>query len=74
MAQAITNVETDFGFARRVQTFVAAYREARMEQRLYNQTYRELDALSDRELADIGVRRGDIQDIARAHVATSLAA
>lgn len=68
MAQAVTNIQTDFGFVNRVQAFVAAYRSARLEQQRFNQTFRELDNLSDRELADIGVRRGDIEDIARAHV------
>lgn len=68
MAQATTNLQTDFGFANRVQAFVSAYREARLEQQKFNQTFRELDRLSDRELADIGIRRGDIEDIARAHV------
>ena len=70
MAQAITNIETDFGFARRVQAFIATYREARLEQQKFNETFRELNGLSDRELADIGIRRGDIEDIARAHVAS----
>lgn len=68
MAQTITNIQPDFGFTKRVQAFVAAYREARLEQQKYNQTFRELDGLSDRELADIGIRRGDIADIARRHV------
>ncbi|MBY6137330.1 DUF1127 domain-containing protein [Leisingera sp. XS_AS12] len=36
--------------------------------REYQRTYNELDGLSDRELSDIGVRRGDIADIARQHV------
>lgn len=30
----------------------------------YRRTVTELDALSDRQLADIGVSRGDIQEIA----------
>ena len=33
--------------------------------RRYRDAVRELSQLSDRELADIGVRRGDIADIAR---------
>lgn len=69
MAQATTNLDVDFGFVRRVNAFVAAYREARLEQQKFNETFRELNSLSDRELADIGVRRGDIEDIARAHAA-----
>ncbi len=34
----------------------------------YKRTYAELDALNDRDLADIGIRRCDIADLARAHV------
>lgn len=34
----------------------------------YRRTYRELSRLTNRELADIGVRRCDIEDIARLHV------
>ena len=33
--------------------------------RRYRDAVGELSQLSDRELADIGVRRGDIEDIAR---------
>ncbi|MCE8510061.1 DUF1127 domain-containing protein [Ruegeria pomeroyi] len=34
----------------------------------YKRTFNELDRLSNRELADIGIRRCDIEDIARFHV------
>jgi uncharacterized protein YjiS (DUF1127 family) len=43
---------------------VTAAREARREQR---RIYRELDAYTDRELDEIGVRRADIPVIAREH-------
>ena len=33
--------------------------------RRYREAVRELSQLTDRELADIGIRRGDIEDIAR---------
>ncbi|KIC20811.1 DUF1127 domain-containing protein [Leisingera sp. ANG-Vp] len=39
-----------------------------MKAREFQRTYNELDALSDHELSDIGVRRSDIADIARLHV------
>ena len=67
MAQAITQTSAGFGIVARLQDFVASYRAARAQQVEYNTTYRELDALTDNELADIGVRRADIGDIAKAH-------
>ncbi len=33
----------------------------------YRETYKALNALSDRELMDIGITRGDIHDIAYEH-------
>jgi uncharacterized protein YjiS (DUF1127 family) len=47
-----------------VDTVLASWAKARE----YQTTFNELDALCDRELADIGLRRGDIADIAREHV------
>ena len=35
--------------------------------RLYRETMRELSRLTDRELADCGISRYDIADIARQH-------
>jgi uncharacterized protein YjiS (DUF1127 family) len=37
----------------------------RARQRAYDQTYRELSAMSGRDLADIGVCRSDISQIAQ---------
>lgn len=34
----------------------------------YQQTIRELGSLDNRQLADLGITRGDIQRIARDHV------
>ena len=50
-----------FGGVRRVAAKVAAWRKAR---RAYNETFLELDALSNRDLADIGVSRSDIPALA----------
>lgn len=36
--------------------------------RLYNATVRELSALTDRELADLGISRSSIREIARQSV------
>lgn len=42
--------------------------------RRYRDAVRELSQLSDRELNDIGIRRGDIEDIVRRSVAEKAAA
>jgi uncharacterized protein YjiS (DUF1127 family) len=47
---------------RRLVAKVATWREAR---RLYNETYAELEVLSDRELNDIGISRFEIPAVAR---------
>lgn len=39
-------------------------REHMMKHRVYRETYRELSKLSDRELKDIGISRGEIHWIA----------
>ena len=36
----------------------------------YQQTVRELNALDNRQLNDLGITRGDISRIARTHVAS----
>lgn len=35
----------------------------------YRETVRELERLSDRDLADLGICRGDIDTVARSHAA-----
>jgi uncharacterized protein YjiS (DUF1127 family) len=42
--------------------------------RRYREAVRELSQLSDHELSDIGIRRGDIEDIARRSLAGKVAA
>jgi uncharacterized protein YjiS (DUF1127 family) len=42
--------------------------------RRYREAVRELSQLSDRELNDIGIRRGDIEDIVRRSVTSKAAA
>ena len=49
------------GVAENARTSWALYKE-------YKRTYDELDALTDRDLADIGIRRCDIAGLARTHV------
>ena len=50
------------GSVRRLVAKLAVWREAR---RLYNETYSELEVLSDRELHDIGISRFEIPAVAR---------
>ena len=44
---------------------IARIRQALADYRVYLQTRNELDSLNDRELADLGIARGNITDIAR---------
>lgn len=44
------------------------------EWRRYREAVRELSQLSDRELDDIGIRRGDIEYVVRRSVASRLSA
>lgn len=52
------------GFMDRLAAVMQSVNEAVARRRLYNQTVRELDALSDRELADMGLHRSMITEIA----------
>jgi uncharacterized protein YjiS (DUF1127 family) len=46
-----------FGFGQRIAAFVERARQARKAREIYRQTYEELSALSDRDLADLGISR-----------------
>lgn len=58
---------TTHGLAARLHEVLDGLRTRWARHRDFNRTYGELDRLSNRELADIGVRRCDIADIARVH-------
>jgi uncharacterized protein YjiS (DUF1127 family) len=45
--------------------WLGRWRKAIADWRSYRQTYEELEALSDRELADLGLSRHSIRDVAR---------
>ena len=49
--------------------FKSTTESAKMQNSI-KQTIRELNALSDRDLIDIGITRGDIEEIARNHAKT----
>lgn len=65
MAYAQSTVTADTGFSARVAHVLAHLAERRRQQAIYRRTLDELSAMSDRDLADIGLRRGMIEEIAR---------
>lgn len=71
MAHAIAHLDNTSGLsglAAQAHGLVARIAGAIAGYRAYSQTRRELDVLSDRELADIGLSRADIVRIARSSV------
>jgi len=68
MAHVLSTAHTAHGFTARIRAAVEGLADSWMKAREFQRTYNELDALSDHELSDIGVRRSDIADIARLHV------
>lgn len=62
MASEIRSVET--GLFARVTAIVNGLREQRRRYRMYRETRNELRDLTDRELADIGLHRSQIDAIA----------
>lgn len=64
MAYANSSRALRITLADRLQGLFAQLREANVRRALYNQTRRELAALSDRDLSDLGFSRADIPDVA----------
>lgn len=64
----VHNTTTEFSITARLRAFVAQASANWAMNREYKRTYTQLSRLTNRELADIGVRRCDIADIARKHV------
>ncbi|MCT4559622.1 MAG: DUF1127 domain-containing protein [Pelagimonas sp.] len=62
-ATEITTAQNS-GFAARLNAMVASVRSAMARRKLYRRTLGELGALSNRELADLGLARGEIRRIA----------
>ncbi len=67
MAHAISAVASHPTLAERVREFFNNYKAASARRALYRQTVSELSALSNHDLSDIGISRGQIEDIARQH-------
>ena len=68
MAHTTVSTPVSTGVFARVQRWLAELREVQANYMEYRRTYRELDRLSDRELADIGLARCDIEEVARFHL------
>ncbi|MDH5453422.1 MAG: DUF1127 domain-containing protein [Paracoccaceae bacterium] len=64
MAHTTINRGFDAGLFGRIAAFAADFRESRQRYRAYRQTVRELEALSDRELHDLGLGRASIDEVA----------
>lgn len=62
LANEILSIES--GLLRRLSGLVSDFREARQRGRVFRQTLRELNALTNRELADLGIARSMITRVA----------
>ncbi|SIS52733.1 DUF1127 domain-containing protein [Phaeovulum vinaykumarii] len=63
LAQNI-NDAADHGLGHRIAGLFAAFEDARQRRRVYRQTLRELNGLTTRELADLGLHRSMITRVA----------
>jgi uncharacterized protein YjiS (DUF1127 family) len=52
------------GISDRLTAAMKSVQAALVQRRMFGQTFRELNALTDRELADLGIHRADIRRIA----------
>ena len=64
MAYVNTTRAASVGFSDRISAMVASMKTALQRRKLYNQTVRELSALSSRDLADLGISRSMITRLA----------
>lgn len=65
MAYATDIRHGDHGLLDRVSALFKAFGEARAQRKVYRETAKELNALSTRDLADLGISRAEIPFIAR---------
>ena len=64
MAYVNSTRDASLGLADRAVAFVKSFRVALERRRVFKQTVRELQALSNRELADLGINRAMITRVA----------
>jgi uncharacterized protein YjiS (DUF1127 family) len=65
MAQLNATLSGNHSLTERVQALVTTLRDAVRRRALYNRTVRELNALTEREMADLGIHPTMIADVAR---------
>lgn len=65
MAYASDNRAVGLNLSARIEFAVANWKAAQEKRKIYNRTVRELNELSDSELADIGLSRSMIRSVAR---------
>ena len=65
MAYITGNAASTLGLGQRISGLVERIRQARKAREIYRQTYDELSALTDRDLADLGIARASIASVAR---------
>ncbi len=65
MAHATAILTSHAGIVDRLFAAIDAFKTAQAKRALYRETVRELNALSTRELNDLGIARGEIRYLAR---------
>jgi uncharacterized protein YjiS (DUF1127 family) len=65
MAYVNNSRVASFGLVDRITAYLATAKAKRAQRAVYHRTVRELEQLSDRELADLGIARISIEDVAR---------
>lgn len=68
MAHTLTNTSVQTGIFSRLSSLFEEAKAARARRRDYARTVTELQRLTDRELADLGLGRSDIVETVRRHV------
>ncbi len=64
MAIAHSTHRASAGVADQLHSVAASFQDYRARRKLFRQTYRELNELSNRELADLGINRSMIRRLA----------
>lgn len=57
-------VNNNSGFIRKINEIYISFKKKQEKRRVFNKTVKELSQLSDRELADLGLRRTMIKQVA----------